>query len=116
MELLGDAGTKVAEERDSVLSSLNRLSQSVVESVEQIDLSEEGVVVPEAMAQSFTSSQLQLLINMLQKVQAAQSPGEGGGGGAGDNTAAGLTSPSQQTPLYEVDEHVTLKGNFSKLK
>ena len=82
-----------------------------------------GGVVPEDLAQSFTSSQLQLLINMLQKVQAEggsngePSNGEGereGGGGRGDRVQTPL---SPQRPIYEVEDaqdHMALKGNFSK--
>ena len=140
VELLGDSGARV--EADStptntatnvppavdVMSSLNRL-QAMAGGMKQSESDESGGgVVPEDLAQSFTSSQLQLLINMLQKVQAVQSPqgssnGEGGEGGGtvdvGGEVETGMTptSPAQGS-VYEVDDvhdHVALKGNFSKL-
>ena len=145
VELCGDSGARIEEDgtpTDStatdastvdVVSSLNQL---VTRGIKQSDSSESGSgVIPEDLQQSFTSSQLQLLINMLQKVQAAQeSNGEeaGGGGGEGEGEGGGRgdvaatiggrvgspTSPHVQGPLYEVEDvqdRITLKGNFSKL-
>ena len=150
VQLCGDSGTRVEEDDSTpndatttsasapavdVMSSLNQL---VAGSVTRSESSESGsTVVPEDLAQSFTSSQLQLLINMLQKVQTVQGSngeasngegGEGGGGGGGGGAAAAKagggggkarTPLSPPGPLYEVEDtahdHLALKGNFSKL-
>ena len=145
VELCADSGTRVEDDSTpsdatttsapavDVMSSLNQL---VAGSMTQSESSESGstVVGPEDLAQSFTSSQLQLLINMLQKVQTVQGSngeagsGEGEGGGGGEGMAAAKTGGggskaqtpvSPPGPLYEVEDtahnHLALKGNFSKL-
>ena len=123
VELCGDSGATVeGDDGASMVSSINQLSKVIEEGGVETAEGE----VPEKLAESFSSSQLQLLINMLQKVQAVQSPQGGGGGGGGGETAGGtgvqnveatsrLLSPmSPQRALYEVGDPVTLKGNFSK--
>ena len=134
VELCGDSGARIEDDSTptdattnvpavDVMSSLNQL---VTGGIKRSESSESGGgVVPEDLAQSFTSSQLQLLINMLQKVQAVQgsnggaSNGEGEGGGTAAAVGVKVQTPgSPQGPLYEVEEvqdHVALKGNFSKL-
>lgn len=144
VELCGDSGARIEDDGTptdtattnvpavDVMSSLNQL---VAGGRSQSESNESGGgVVPEDLAQSFTSNQLQLLINMLQKVQAVQGSngeeaggggegrGEGGGGGVAATVGGRVespTSPRVQGPLYEVedvqDRHMALKGNFSKL-
>lgn len=136
VELCGDSGATVVEEIDGrasnssadMMSSINKLTQAMPGgSINSLQSGDGDGVIPETLAQSFTSSQLQLLINMLQKVQSVQSPQGGGvamgmdmGGsrrgeyleaGSGDS---GVTVRAAQGLMYEDSDPVKLKGNFSK--
>ena len=116
VELCGDSGATIESDGTSVGLSIDQLSQ-----VMERDVKTNEADVSEKLAQSFTPSQLQLLINMLQKVQTVQSPqGSGGGGTAGDMGAQNIEassahlSPSSPRPPCVTDDPATLKGNFSK--
>ena len=116
VELCGDSGTMVQDEGASVMtSSITQLSQV-------IGTNDRGEVVPEDLAGSFTPDQLQLLINMLQKVQAVQSgeevsppsPGGLGAGGQGGEGGGLLTFTSPRGNVYGAGDYADLKGNLSK--
>lgn len=112
VELCKDAGTTVQDEGASVVtSSITQLSQ-VIES------NDGGEVVPEELAENFTPGQLQLLITMLQKVQAVQSgedASEVGSAGGTKVEGGGLLTPtSPRGNFYEVSDYADLKGNLSE--